>query len=83
MTYRETAGTMENQPEEKVFTAKGVMITVLYFSIYGVILFSLDPDWIMWAVPMVMGALYVPDPPPPNCLLILRQPSRWALFSAF
>lgn len=56
---------MGNQPEDKVFTKKGVAIALLFFSIYDVILFSLDPEWVLWAWPMAMGALYVPDPPPP------------------
>lgn len=56
---------MGNQPEDKVFTKKGVAIGVLFFSIYDVILFSLDPEWVLWAWPMAMGALYVPESPPP------------------
>jgi hypothetical protein len=56
---------MKNHTDERIFTKKGVAIGVVFFSIYGVILFSLDPEWVRWAGSMTMGALYVPDPPPP------------------
>ena len=56
---------MKNHTEERIFTKKGVVIGVVLFSVYGVILFSLDPEWVRWAGSMTIGALYVPDPPPP------------------
>lgn len=56
---------MKNQAKERIFTTKGVAIAVLFFSIYCVIVFSSDPAWVRWAWPMAMGALYVPDSPPP------------------
>lgn len=65
MTRCERVNVMKNQAKERIFTTKGVAIAVLFFSIYCVILFSSDPEWVRWAVPMAMGALYVPDPPPP------------------
>jgi len=40
-------------------------MAVCFFSAYVLILFSEDPDWVRWAWPMAMGALYVPDLPPP------------------
>lgn len=56
---------MNNHTEERIFTKKGVAIFLLFYSIYGVILFSIDPEWVAWAGPMVLGALYVPNSPPP------------------
>lgn len=57
---------MGNHSEDRIFTKKGVAIGALLFCIYGVILFSMDPEWVRWAGGMlIMGALYVPDPPPP------------------
>ncbi len=57
---------MGNHSEDRIFTKKGVAIGALLFCIYGVILFSMDPEWVRWAGSMlIMGALYVPDPPPP------------------
>ncbi len=55
---------MKNHKEDRIFRQKDLVISGLLFSIYGLILFSLDPQWVMWAGPMVLGALYVPDPPP-------------------
>ena len=56
---------MKAQAEEPLFTTKGLLLGGIFFSIYAAILFSMDPAWVMWAAPMAMGALYVPDPPPP------------------
>ena len=56
---------MKAQAEGPLFTIKGLLIGGIFFSIYAAILFSMDPAWVMWAAPMAMGALYVPDPPPP------------------
>ncbi|MGH7425742.1 MAG: hypothetical protein ACREJP_06200 [Candidatus Methylomirabilales bacterium] len=56
---------MKKAPEERILTIKGVAMAVIFFSVYGLILFSEDPDWVHWAWPMAMGVLYVPNPPPP------------------
>lgn len=56
---------MRNHTEERIFTKKGLAIGLLLYSIYGVILFSIDPEWVGWAGPMIFGALYVPNSPPP------------------
>jgi len=56
---------MKKPAEEQIFTIKGVAMAMTFFSVYGVYLFSEDPDWVLWAWPMIMGALYVPDLPPP------------------
>lgn len=56
---------MKNQPEEKIFTKKGLVIGALLFSCYGAILLLLDPEWVTWAGLMTMGALALPDLPPP------------------
>ena len=56
---------MERQPQERLFTAKGLVLGTLFFGIYAAMLFSIDPEWVAWAGPMAMGALYVPNTPPP------------------
>ena len=56
---------MKNHTEERIFTKKGLAISLLFYSIYAVILFSIDPKWVGWAGPMDLGALYVPNSPPP------------------
>ncbi len=38
--------------------------------VYGSILFSVDPEWVGWAAPLVFGgALYAGDPPPASAHL--------------
>lgn len=58
---------MKNQPEERIFTKKGLLLGALLFSIYAVLLLwatLVNPEWVMWAGQMTLGALYVPDSPP-------------------
>lgn len=55
----------KERPEEPIFTAKGVLLLAIYGAVYAAIIFSMDPEWVGWAGPMVFGALYVPNPPPP------------------
>ncbi len=56
---------MKNPGAEPLFTMKALVVGGVLYSIYGVILFSMDPEWVAWAGPMALGgALYVPDPPP-------------------
>ena len=51
--------------EEPLFPMKAVIVGLALFLIYARIIFSLDPEWVMWAGPMVLGgALYVSNPPP-------------------
>ena len=59
---------MKNHTEERIFTKKGLAISLLFYSIYAVILYSLDPGWVGWTGPMILGALYVPNSPPPPVL---------------
>ncbi len=56
---------IERQPRERLFTVKGLVLGTLLSGIYAVVLFSTDPEWVAWAGPMAMGALYVPNTPPP------------------
>jgi len=57
---------VKNSGEQPLFTLKGLLAGAVLFSVYGVILFSLDPEWVGWAGPLVFGgALYAADPPPP------------------
>ena len=56
---------MKEQPEDPLFTMRGIILWALYGCIYAAIIFSMDPEWVGWAGPMALGALYVPNPPPP------------------
>jgi hypothetical protein len=50
---------------EPLFTLKELMAYVALCSVYAVILFSLDPEWVGWAGPLVLGgALSATDAPP-------------------
>jgi len=51
--------------QEALFPTKALVIGAFFFFIYSVILFSLDPEWVAWAGPVALGALYVPNQPPP------------------
>lgn len=55
---------MKNQPEEKLFSMGQLLLITIAFSVYAIILLSLDPEWVLWAGSMSVGSLYVPDPPP-------------------
>jgi hypothetical protein len=56
---------MKDEPEDPLFTTKGVILLALYGCIFAKLIFSMDPEWVGWAGPMALGALYVPNPPPP------------------
>ncbi len=55
---------MKDQSEEKLFSIRELLLITTVFSVYAVILLSLDPEWVLWAGSMSLGSLYVPDPPP-------------------
>lgn len=55
---------MKDQPEEKLFSMGQLLLITIAFSVYAIILLSLDPEWVLWAGSMSMGSLYVPDLPP-------------------
>ena len=55
---------MKTQQTDRLFTKQGVLIGAVLFAIYAVILLSLDPEWVLWAGSMTLGALYIPDPAP-------------------
>lgn len=55
---------MKDQPEEKLFSMGQWLVITIVFSVYAIILLSLDPEWVLWAGSMSMGSLYVPDLPP-------------------
>jgi hypothetical protein len=56
---------MKEQAKDPLFTTKGIILLALYGCIYAKIMFSMDPEWVGWAGPMALGALYVPNQPPP------------------
>ncbi len=56
---------MKEEPEDPLFTTRGIILWALYGCIYAAIIFSMDPEWVGWAGPIAAGALYVPNPPPP------------------
>jgi hypothetical protein len=55
---------MRDRSEEPLFTMGAALLTAVIFAIYGAVLLSLDPDWVLWAGSMAMGSLYVPEPAP-------------------
>lgn len=55
---------MKDQPDEKSFTKKELLVCALFFSSYTVSLLSLDPDWVMWIAFMTLGTLPSNLPPP-------------------
>ena len=56
---------MKEQAKDPLFTTKGIILLALYGCIYAKAIFSMDPEWVGWAGPMALGALYVPNQPPP------------------
>lgn len=55
---------MKDQPVEKLFSMGQLLLITIVFSVYAIILLSLDPEWVLWAGSMSLGSLYIPDPPP-------------------
>ena len=51
---------MKNQPEEKLFTMRELILITAIFSIYVWSLLQLDPEWVMW-----MGFTTLGTTPPP------------------
>lgn len=63
---------MKDPEKEPLFTVKGVLLFAAYGVVYGWILFSLDPEYVAWAAPLVFGgSLYASDPPPASAHLAL------------
>lgn len=61
---------MRDPEEEPLFTVNGVLLFAVYGVVYGWILFSLDPEYVAWAAPLVFGgSLYASDPPPASAHL--------------
>ena len=62
---------------EAIF-ASGLLI------LYGMeIFFSPDPKWTMWAAQMVMGILYVPDPPTLHAMVPVDSVRAMSVAGAF
>ena len=57
---------MKDEPEERMFTKKGVLVAALLFSIHLWALLQLDPEWVLWAGSMSLGSLTIPDVAPPR-----------------
>jgi hypothetical protein len=63
---------MKDPEEEPLFTVKGVLLFAAMGVVYSWILFSLDPEYVAWAAPLVFGgSLYASDPPPASAHLAL------------
>lgn len=56
---------MNKQPEERLFTTGGLLIGALLFSLYAVVLLSVDPEWVMWLGFTTLGTFPPPEFPPP------------------
>ena len=54
---------MKDQPEGKFFSMRELLLITIVFSVYAIVLLSLDPEWVLWAGSMSLGSLYLPDPP--------------------
>jgi hypothetical protein len=56
---------MKDPEKEPLCTVKELLAFGVICVVYGSILFSLDPEWVAWAAPLVFGgSLYAADPPP-------------------
>jgi hypothetical protein len=56
---------MGDPEKDPLCTVKELLVFGVICIIYSSILFSLDPEWVGWAAPLVFGgALYAADPPP-------------------
>ena len=61
---------MGNSEKEPLCTVKELLAFGVFCVVYSSILFSLDPEWVGWAAPLVFGgALYAADPPPASAHL--------------
>ena len=56
---------MNNQPEEKLFTMRELILITVIFSIYAWSLLRLDPEWVMWMGFTTLGTTPPPALPPP------------------
>ncbi|MDZ4338929.1 MAG: hypothetical protein U1B94_01775 [candidate division NC10 bacterium] len=56
---------MKNQPEEKLFTWRELLLVTVMFSIYAWSLLRLDPEWVMWMGFTTLGTTPPPALPPP------------------
>lgn len=61
---------MGNPEKDPLCTVKEVLVFGLICVVYSSILFSLNPEWVGWAAPLVFGgALYAAEPPPASAHL--------------
>jgi hypothetical protein len=61
---------MGDPAKEPLCTVKELLVFGVFCVVYSSILFSLDPEWVGWAAPLVFGgALYAADPPPASAHL--------------
>jgi hypothetical protein len=55
---------MGDPEKEPLCTVKELLVFGVFCVVYSSILFSLDPEWVGWAAPLVFGgALYAAEPP--------------------
>lgn len=63
---------MADPEKEPLCTVKGLLLFAVVCVVYSSILFSLDPEYVGWAAPLVFGgSLYASDPPPASAHLAL------------
>jgi hypothetical protein len=61
---------MGDPAKEPLCTVKELLVFALICVLYCSIIFSLDPEWVAWAAPLVFGGgLYAADPPPASAHL--------------
>ncbi|MGA7646090.1 MAG: hypothetical protein WCF61_13765 [Terriglobales bacterium] len=63
---------MGDPEKEPLCTVKELLAFGVICVVYCSIFFSMDPDWVAWAAPLVFGgSLYAADPPPASAHLDL------------
>jgi hypothetical protein len=72
---------MDHSPNEPLFTPKEWLIVLSVWFVFAATVFSMDPEWIGWAAPLVFGGALVATGPPPNSML--STPPREVFEPAF
>lgn len=72
---------MDHSPKEPLFTPKEWLIVLSVWFVFAAVVFSMDPEWIGWAAPLVFGGALVATGPPPHSML--ATPPRDVFETAF
>lgn len=69
--------------KDPVFTTKGWIAYGIMCVVYATILFSMDPEWVAWAGPLVFGGSLVAQDPPPASAHLTSTPDTLLAASLF